>query len=59
ETIRNRVFEPFFTTKPKGQGTGMGLDISHQIIERHNGHIDVTSSPGEGTTFFIELPLIP
>ncbi|HBL72437.1 MAG TPA: hypothetical protein DD409_05950 [Bacteroidales bacterium] len=59
ETIRNRVFEPFFTTKPKGQGTGMGLDISHQIIERHNGRIDVTSSPGEGTTFFIELPLIP
>lgn len=59
EAVRSRVFEPFFTTKPKGQGTGMGLDISRQIVERHKGLIDVTSSPGEGTTFYIELPLQP
>lgn len=59
ENVRQRVFEPFFTTKPKGQGTGMGLDISRQIIERHKGRIDVSSTPGEGTTFYVELPLQP
>lgn len=52
-----RIFEPFFTTKPVGLGTGLGLSISYGIIQRHNGHIDASSSPHQGTTFRIELPI--
>ncbi len=53
----NRIFEPFFTTKPIGKGTGLGLSLSFNIIEKHNGHIDVKSAPGEGTCFRITLPV--
>ncbi len=56
---QNRIFEPFFTTKPVGQGTGLGLSLSHGIIERHGGRMLVSSAPGEGATFVIELPLQP
>jgi signal transduction histidine kinase len=56
ETLE-RIFTPFFTTKPVGEGTGLGLSISHQIIEKHGGKIDVESTPGEGTTFHISLPV--
>jgi signal transduction histidine kinase len=52
-----RIFDPFFTTKPIGQGTGMGLAISHQIIEQHGGVIRATSKPGVGTRFLIVLPV--
>jgi signal transduction histidine kinase len=52
-----KIFDPFFTTKPVGQGSGMGLSISYKIIEQHNGHIDVHSTPGEGTEFIIQLPI--
>ncbi|AZT82304.1 histidine kinase [Marinobacter sp. NP-4(2019)] len=52
----NRIFEPFFTTKPIGKGTGLGLSLSFNIIEKHNGRIDVHSVPGEGTCFRITLP---
>ncbi|MEL6718183.1 MAG: ATP-binding protein [Bacteroidota bacterium] len=55
EEYLTRVFEPFFTTKAMGEGTGMGLDISRKIIERHNGQIDVKSKPGE-TLFKICFP---
>ncbi|MBW4488533.1 MAG: sensor histidine kinase [Trichocoleus desertorum ATA4-8-CV12] len=56
--IQEHLFEPFFTTKPRGVGTGLGLSISYQIItEAHQGRIYCCSSPGEGTTFVIELPL--
>jgi two-component system NtrC family sensor kinase len=51
-----RIFDPFFTTKPVGQGSGMGLAISHQIIEQHGGAIQVRSKPGVGTRFLIVLP---
>jgi PAS domain S-box-containing protein len=54
---RARLFQPFFTTKPRGQGTGMGLSISHDIISRHGGRIEVQSEPGRGTTFSIFLPV--
>lgn len=52
----NRIFDPFFTTKGVGHGTGLGLSISYGIIQRHNGDISVSSSPGAGSTFTITLP---
>lgn len=53
--ICDRIFEPFFTTKG-ANGTGLGLAVSHSIIERHGGRIEVVSSPGRGTTFTVSLP---
>jgi signal transduction histidine kinase len=52
-----RAFEPFYTTKPVGTGTGMGLYIAFQVIEQHKGEIAISSQPGRGTTFTINLPL--
>ena len=52
----SKIFDPFFTTKPAGKGTGLGLAVIYGIIERHFGTIDVESTPGEGTTFTINLP---
>jgi len=52
-----RIFDPFYTTKAVGVGTGLGLSISYGIIQRHGGNIRATSTPGEGTTFRIELPV--
>jgi signal transduction histidine kinase len=57
EEIQSKVFDPFFTTKPPGEGTGMGLNISHNIIvQKHKGEIKVKSKPGE-TCFQIKLPI--
>jgi signal transduction histidine kinase len=53
----SRIFDPFFTTKPIGQGTGMGLAISHHIVEQHGGVIRASSKPGIGTRFLVVLPL--
>ncbi|MBA3922478.1 MAG: HAMP domain-containing histidine kinase, partial [Nostocaceae cyanobacterium] len=58
ESIRERIFEPFFTTKPIGQGTGIGLSISYQVVvEKHGGSFKFTSELGQGTEFLIEIPL--
>jgi two-component system NtrC family sensor kinase len=50
------IFKPFFTTKEVGKGTGLGLYISHQIIMKHKGDIQVRSEVGKGTSFIIQLP---
>jgi PAS domain S-box-containing protein len=54
---RDRIFNPFYTTKEGG--TGLGLALTHKIIEEHRGSIDVASTPGVGTTFRVVLPLVP
>lgn len=54
--VRSRIFEPFFTTKPRGEGSGLGLDIVRQIAQKHGGDIQVQSQPGR-TTFTLQLPL--
>ncbi len=56
DAIKPRIFEPFFTTKPAGEGSGLGLDISRKIIEKHQGTIEFESQPGR-TTFRVWLPI--
>lgn len=55
--IKEKIFQPFFTTKPTGQGTGLGLSLSYDIIKAHGGDIKVHSETGNGSTFIIQLPL--
>lgn len=54
---REKIFTPFFTTKPTGEGSGLGLDITRKIIDKHRGRIEFVSELGVGTTFFVYLPL--
>lgn len=56
ETIIDHIFEPFFTTKPQSKGTGLGLFVTKQIVEQHNGRITVENNPSGGTTFTVTLP---
>ncbi len=56
DDVLKRIFEPFFTTKDKGKGTGLGLPLVSDIVELHNGTIDIDTAPGKGTTFTVKLP---
>lgn len=56
EAIRDKIFQPFFTTKPTGQGTGLGLSLSYDIIKAHGGELEVQSRLNEGSVFRISLP---
>ncbi len=55
--IQGKIFDPFFTTKPVGKGTGMGLAICYQIVEKHHGKIEVVSEPSQGAEFVVTLPI--
>ncbi|MEO5593704.1 MAG: ATP-binding protein [Chitinophagaceae bacterium] len=56
QKIVDKIFQPFFTTKPTGQGTGLGLSLSYDIIKAHGGEIKVETKEGQGTEFIIQLP---
>jgi signal transduction histidine kinase/ligand-binding sensor domain-containing protein len=55
--IKDKIFQPFFTTKPTGQGTGLGLSLSYDIVKAHGGDLKVTSKNGGGSIFILTLPL--
>lgn len=57
DDVRDKIFQPFFTTKPTGQGTGLGLSLSFDIIKAHGGDLRVESHHGEGSTFIFVLPI--
>ena len=54
--IIDKIFQPFFTTKPTGEGTGLGLSLSYDIVSAHGGELTVISKEGQGTTFTLALP---
>ncbi len=56
QNILDKIFQPFFTTKPTGQGTGLGLSLSYDIVKAHGGELNVVTKEGEGTEFIITLP---
>ena len=56
QKVLDKIFQPFFTTKPTGQGTGLGLSLSYDIVKVHGGEITVDTKEGTGTTFQIQLP---
>ncbi len=57
QKIVDKIFQPFFTTKPTGQGTGLGLSLSYDIVKAHGGELKVETKEGEGTEFIIQLPV--
>ena len=56
--ILDKIFQPFFTTKPTGQGTGLGLSLSYDIVKAHGGELKVETKEGEGAEFIIQLPVV-
>jgi signal transduction histidine kinase len=58
QRILDKIFQPFFTTKPTGQGTGLGLSLSYDIIKAHGGELKVETKEGEGSEFLIQLPIV-
>jgi signal transduction histidine kinase len=58
QKVLDKIFQPFFTTKPTGQGTGLGLSLSYDIITKgHDGEINVNTNEGKGAEFIISLPV--
>jgi len=57
QSIKEKIFQPFFTTKPTGEGTGLGLSLSYDIVKAHGGEIKVNTREGEGSEFIIMLPI--
>ena len=58
QKVLDKIFQPFFTTKPAGQGTGLGLSLSYDIITKgHGGELKVETKEGEGSVFIISLPV--
>jgi len=55
--VLDKIFQPFFTTKPTGQGTGLGLSLSYDIVKAHGGELKVETKEGEGSTFIISIPI--
>jgi signal transduction histidine kinase len=58
QKVLDKIFQPFFTTKPTGQGTGLGLSLSYDIVKAHGGKIKVETDEGEGSEFIIQLPIV-
>jgi signal transduction histidine kinase len=58
QKILDKIFQPFFTTKPTGQGTGLGLSLSYDIVKAHGGELRVETKEGEGSEFIILLPIV-
>ncbi len=58
EATQKKIFEPFFTTKEVGEGTGLGMSIAYNTINKHNGNIELISEPGVGTEFIIHVPIV-
>ncbi|MEY3423250.1 MAG: hypothetical protein RIR48_3580, partial [Bacteroidota bacterium] len=56
-SIKEKIFQPFFTTKPTGQGTGLGLSLSYDIVKAHGGELKVETNKREGCEFIITLPI--
>jgi signal transduction histidine kinase len=56
KSIQDKIFQPFFTTKPTGEGTGLGLSLSYDIVKAHGGELHVESDEGKSTTFILILP---
>jgi two-component system, NtrC family, sensor kinase len=57
QKVLDKIFQPFFTTKPTGQGTGLGLSLSYDIVKAHGGELKVETKEGEGSEFIIQLPV--
>ena len=57
QNIVDKIFQPFFTTKPAGEGTGLGLSLSYDVIKAHKGSLKVETKVGKGAEFIIELPI--